>query len=205
MDFMAAFDWLVMDWVFLVLRKKGLNEATITRIRNLYSNNITICVVNNILGRSLQNNRMSLRQGDVPSMFWFAYGIDPFLNSLISKLKGIPIYSLPVLGPTEENCAPLPPLVECYKAIGYADDIKPGITCMAEFLLVDKAAANFERASGCKLHRDPQAGKCKFLPLGRWRGSLQQEDIPCNYMVLSDHLDMVGVILKATFTQTRKW
>ena len=92
--------------------------------------------------------------------------------------------------------------MECYKAIGYADDIKPGITCMSKFLIVDEAAAKFERASGCKLHRDPQAGKCKFFSLDRWRGYLQQEDIPCNYMVLSDYLDMVGVILKAT--QTRK-
>ena len=75
---------------------------------------------------------------------------------------------------------------------------------MEEFLLVDRAAAMFEGASGCKLHRDPAVGKCKFLPLGRWKGTLQQEDIPCNYMLLSDHLDMVGVILKATHTQTRK-
>ena len=75
---------------------------------------------------------------------------------------------------------------------------------MEEFTIVDEAAAMFEEASGCKLHRDPAVGKCKFLPLGRWRGSLQQEDIPCRYMVLSDHLDMLGVTLKATITQTRK-
>ena len=70
---------------------------------------------------------------------------------------------------------------------------------MEEFILVDKAAAKFEAASGCKLHRDSRVGKCKFLPLGRWRGTLQQEDVPCNYMVISDHLDMVGVTLKATY------
>ena len=46
--------------------------------------------------------------------------------------------------------------------------------------------------------------KCKFLPLGRWCNTLQQSDIPCNYMTLSDRLDMVGVTLKATWTQTRK-
>ena len=73
-------------------------------------------------------------------------------------------------------------------------------TCMVEFLLVDEAAAKFEKASGCRLHRDPQLGKCKFLPLGRWRGTLQQEDIPCNIMVLSDQIDIVWVTLKATNT-----
>ena len=33
---------------------------------------------------------------------------------------------------------------------------------------------------------------------------MMQEDIPCPYMVLSDRLDMLGVELKATPTQTRK-
>ena len=75
---------------------------------------------------------------------------------------------------------------------------------MNEFLLVDRASLLFENASGCELHRDPASGKVKFLPLGRWRGTLQQEDIPLPYILLSDHLDMVGVVLKATYTQTRK-
>ena len=75
---------------------------------------------------------------------------------------------------------------------------------MEEFSLVDKCLALFENASGCKLHRDPMNMKCKFLPLGRWRSSLKQADIPCNYMTLSDHLDMVGVTLMATWQQTKK-
>ena len=69
---------------------------------------------------------------------------------------------------------------------------------------MDRASLLFEQASGCELHRDPTSGKVKFLPLGRWRETLQQEDIPVPYILLSDHLDMVGVVLKATFTQTRK-
>ena len=40
--------------------------------------------------------------------------------------------------------------------------------------------------------------------LGRWRGTLSQEDLPCNFFSLSDHLDMLGVTLKATYTATRK-
>ena len=63
-----------------------------------------------------------------------------------------------------------------------------------------------EVASGCRLHRDPASQKCKFLPLGKWRQKLKQEDLPdvCQYFVLSDHLDMVGVQLRSTWTQTRK-
>ena len=88
--------------------------------------------------------------------------------------------------------------------MAYCDDVKPSITSMSEFITVDKACSLFEKSSGCLPHRDPQAGKCKFLALGRWRGVLVREDIPLNYMLLSDSLEMVGVELKATWTQTKK-
>ena len=86
----------------------------------------------------------------------------------------------------------------------FADDVKPAITSMQEFVLVDKAMEIFEKSSGCIMHRDPTTDKCKFLPLGRWRGTLTQEDLPCKFFSLSDHLDMLGVTLKATHTATRK-
>ena len=87
---------------------------------------------------------------------------------------------------------------------GLADDVKPGIASMAEFALVDKAADLFERSSGNKLHRDPVTGKCKVLPLGRWRNTLQQEDIGFPYLRISDQLSMVGVELTASWQSTRK-
>ena len=39
--------------------------------------------------------------------------------------------------------------------------------------------------------------------LWKMQGTVQQEDIPVNYVMISDHLDMVGVELRATNTQTR--
>ena len=206
LDFMAGFDWLDMAWVYLVLSKKGVCQEVISRIKRLYSDSITVVVVNNVHGKPFPNNRASLRQGDVPSMYWFAAGIDPLLVYLERRLAGIPITSLPVLGPTSEN-SPSPilqPIQQHYKVVAYADDVKPSITSMQEFFLVDNACCLLERASGVKLHRDPAAGKVKFLALGRWRGVLTQEDLPHQYIQLSDHLDFVGVELRATFLQTRK-
>ena len=75
---------------------------------------------------------------------------------------------------------------------------------MAEFLLVDKACSLFEKSSGCRLHRSPDNNKCKFLALGRWKGVLQQEDIPLPYLKVADHLDYLGVELHADYTKTRK-
>ena len=42
------------------------------------------------------------------------------------------------------------------------------------------------------------------MPLGRWKGTLTREDIPVPYIVLSEHLDMVGVKLMASYQKTRK-
>ena len=203
-DLVAAFDYMCMEWVYKVLDKKGLDKRVIDRFRNLYSDSKTIVMVNNIPGKMIENTRQSLRQGDLPSMHFFSFGIDPLLVYLEKRLEGILIASLPVQGPVQQGQDDLGPMEERYRALGYADDVKPAICSMQEFLLVDRAMALFEKASGCRLHRNPASRKCKFLPLARWRGTLQQEDIPCQYMTISDHLDMLGVELRATWTQTRK-
>ena len=70
--------------------------------------------------------------------------------------------------------------------------------------MVDQACSMLERAAGVKLQRGPTAGKVKFMALGRWQGTLTQEDFPYQYVQLSDHLDFVGMELRATYTQTRK-
>ena len=77
---------------------------------------------------------------------------------------------------------------------GYADDVKPAVTSMSEFALVNHAVTLF----------DPVAGKCKVLALGRWRNSLQQEDIGFPHFKLTDSLSMVGVELTASWQSTRK-
>ena len=73
---------MVMDWVKLVLDKKGMCQEAIDRISNLYSESLSIIVVNNVLGRSINNIRLSIRQGGKASMECFTYGIDPSLYIL---------------------------------------------------------------------------------------------------------------------------
>ena len=195
---------MTLSWCFMVMERKGACQEFISRLRNLYSNNLSVVVVNNVQGAAVENVRLTLRQGDVPSMELFCFGIDPLIHRLDRILQGILIASVPVQGPQLKGQPRLPNLEQRYKLIGYADDNKPAITTMEEFLTVDHSLALFEKASGCKLHRDPLNKKCKFLPLGRWRNTLQQTDIPCEYMTLSDHLDMVGVTLMASWAKTRK-
>ena len=164
-DLVAAFDFLCLDWVYMVLEKKGLDRRVISRIQNLYRDNLATEVVNNIKGKSFKN----IRKGDLPSMHFFSFGIDPLLGYLEKRLQWIHICSLPVL---EER----------YKVMWYADDVKPSITNIAECSAVDKAMKLFERASGCKIHRNPDNKICKFLTLAKWRSILRPEHIPCPFV-----------------------
>ena len=105
-DLIAAFDWMVMPWVQQVLAKKGMCAEAITRATNLYSINLSIIVVNNMLGRTIPNIRQSIRQGDKASMDWFTFGIDPVITYLEKRLMGILIHSLPVQGPLPSPLSP---------------------------------------------------------------------------------------------------
>ena len=129
-------------------------------------------------------------------MEWFGFVIDPLLRQLEKRLEGILITSAPVYGP-----APLgqpfimPPLEDRFKLMAYCDDVRPSVTSMIEFYIFNNACILFEKSSGCKLHRDPSANKCKFMPLGRWKGTLEQGDILLTFVSLSDSLSIVGVEL----------
>ena len=115
-------------------------------------------------------------------MILFGYGLDPYLERLRDKLEGIVIHSasLPVQGPVLQGEDGLPPLYveERFTAFAYADDVKNSIVGMHELIMVDEETKLFEQASGCELHRDPASQKVKFLPLGKWRGKLKQDDLP---------------------------
>ena len=100
--------------------------------------------------------------------------------------------------------AQLPSIETRYKIIAFCDDLKPAVTNIYEFLLVERVMTIFEMSSGCQMHRTPGSTKCKFLPLGKWRNSLTQDMIPFDFFTLSDHLDFLGVTLMATYSSTRR-
>ena len=109
----------------------------------------------------------------------------------------------PVRGPIANSSRVLPPLLTKYTLAAFCDDLKPAITSIYEFSLVERVMKIFELSSGCKMHRSKESEKCKFLPLATWRKTLKQGDIPFDFFTLSDHLDFLGVTLKATCAATR--
>ena len=110
----------------------------INTLKNMYDNHLTVVVVNNVQGKCFKNHRWSIRQGDRPSSLLFCFGLDPHLDWLEKRLTGIHIYN--------DIFSSSPP--EIYKLIAYVDDVKPSISSMQEFSLVDYGSSLFEVASG---------------------------------------------------------
>ena len=121
-DYKSAFDFMVLKWVFKVLLAKGMDSQAVNRLYNLYNNHVTVVVVNGVQGRSFPNVRWSIRQGDRPSSLLFCFGLDPLLDWLENRLKGIPIYTMDIFN--------APSTTETYKVMAYVDDVKPGITSL---------------------------------------------------------------------------
>ena len=145
-----------MEWVYEVLERKGLEQKSTDRIQRYYNNSCTILIVNNIPSKAIYNKRLTLRQGDHPCSKWFGFAINQLLHYLDKRLKGIQIFSKPILGPSLEHARVRSPYIESkYKLIGYWDDVIPAVTSMEEFKIINKAVALFEKASGCLLHRGP--------------------------------------------------
>ena len=81
MDRVATFCNMVATWCYLVMLKKGLSSEVVARKQNLYEDNLSIVVMNNIPGKFVKKTRQSLRQGDKLSMEMFDFGMDPIRGS----------------------------------------------------------------------------------------------------------------------------
>ena len=202
-DFAQGFDHLCLKFCWKVLKKKGVSEGVISRLKRLYQHGTTRVSVNDIIGEPIKNLYQSLRQGDLTSMLFFVISMDPLLKSLKRLLKGIVIRKVIVAGPAEKGKKGPVYLEELYVVVGYADDLKPAITSTKEVEIVVNQCTKLELASGVKLHRSPESGKCKLLPIGKWASTLTQQDIPYNFIKLSDTLNVMGVKICANYRLTR--
>ena len=134
----------------------------------------------------------------------FDVGVNPLIQQLERNLQGITLYRLPVLGPVREHEQRLSPIEKKTKIIGYVDDLNPIVTKVEEFKTLDFYLSIFERASGCKFHRDPNSQKCKITPLGKWKEMLSQNNVPLPFLLVSDHIEILGVKIFESWSNTRR-
>ena len=203
-DFTAAFDNLCLNFCFKVMKKKGISQIFVDRLKRLYKNGVTRVCVNDKVGDPIQNIYQSLRQGDITSMLLFVLSMEPLLKSLKRMLKGIVISKVRVQGPLPKGMKKPLYLEEVYKIIGYADDLKIAIRSLEDLIMAVRQCTKMEMASGVKLHRSTTKGKCRLLTVGTWRESLTQNDIPFDFIKLTDNLNLLGVSLCATYRLTRE-
>ena len=74
---------------------------------------------------------------------------------------------------------------------------------LKELHIIVKGCNILENAGGVKLHKDPNGDKVKLLPLSVWKKTLTQNEIPYEYIKLSQHLDFIGLEIRDTYTKTR--
>ena len=203
LDMKSGFDFLQMDFVYFCMRKYGFSDKSIDIFKNVYGNALALSIVNGKRSKLIKDLRETLRQGGSGSMQIFNIGVNPLIQQLETKLQGVTLYSLPVFGPTVETGEKMNPVKKTTSIIGYVDDLNPIITRVEEFSVCNSYLILFERASGCKFHRDPASQKCKVTPLGGWKEWLNQETVPLPFLLVSDHLDILGVKIFESWSKTR--
>jgi len=199
----SGFDFLQMDFVYFCLQKYGFSENTINIFKKIYGSALALSVVNGKRSKLIQDLRETLRHGSSGSMQIFNIGVNPLIQQLERNLLGITLCSLPVCGPTLEHEVDLIPLKKTTSIIGYVDDLNPVITKVEEFGTCNTYLLLFEKASGCQFHRDPRSQKCKITPLGRWKEWMTQNAVPLPFLLVSDNLEILGVIIFDSWSKTR--
>ena len=206
-DFVSAFDLMTIDWVLMVLRKKGCSEQFVRVLQSIYRDSDTFvsCIINNEVQERILNKRKNIKQGCRSSTQMYNYASDPLLLKLNKVLKGLTYFRLPTCGPHHPLFGGPKPVEEKLTVLGFVDDVKGIVTSVDEFHTLDRTLASFERATGSKLHRaiDPNNQKCSILALGKW-ARWSQADSPLNYMKVVDSINLLGVKLARTTTKTRE-
>ena len=204
LDMKSGFDFLQMDFVYFCFQKYGFSDKTIDIFKNVYGNALALSVVNGQRSKLIQDLRETLRQGGSGSMQIFNIGVNPLIQLLERSLQGVTLYSLPQYGPVQEHEEILDPVTKTTSIIGYVDDLNPVITKVEEFDTCNSHLILFEKASGCKFHRDPMSQKCKVTPFGSWKDWLTQNAVPLPFLLVSDQLEILGVKIFESWSKTRR-
>ena len=131
-DFVLAFYLMTVNWVLMVLCKKGCSEQFVRVLQSIYRDSDTFVsyIINNEVQERILNKRKNIKQGCHSSTQMYNYASDPLLLKLNKVLKGPK--------PVEEKLT----------VLGFVDDVKGIVTSIDEFHTLNRTLASFERAMG---------------------------------------------------------
>ena len=92
---------MTVDWVLMVLRKKGCSEQFVWVLQSIYrdSDSFVSCIINNEVQERILNKRKNIKQGCRSSTQMYNYASDPLLLKLNKVLKGLTYFRLLTSGP----------------------------------------------------------------------------------------------------------
>lgn len=178
-DFKAAFDRVYHKYMWLVLKENKIDERLINALKFLYKNATSQIKVNGKLTKQFKIKR-SVRQGCPSSMALFCITIQPFINLLLKKLKGINIYN------------------SVFKIASFADDLTVAITKKEELNTVKNCIDKYCSFSGAEINKK----KCELI-----RAKQNKDIYNADWLTEKDHVKILGITIGKTFaqTQTKTW
>ena len=127
-DFVLAFDLMTVNWVLMVLCKKGCSEQFVRVLQSIYRDSDTFvsCIINNEVQERILNKRKNIKQGCHSSTQMYNYASDPLLLKLNKVLKGLVFFRLPTCGPHHPLFGGPKPVEEKLTVLGFVDDVSEG-------------------------------------------------------------------------------
>jgi hypothetical protein len=174
-DFSGAFDAVHHDFLYEVLRRRGVSPHFIEVLRAMYTGAGSRLLVNGVLTQSFPVLR-SVRQGCPLSMVLFSVVLAPLLQYLERRLQGLSLANA------------------CLKVSSYADDAYYILRSAEEATVVHGALEDFGHVSGLVVNIQ----KCGVLALGTWNPAT---DVGFPY---TETLKVLGVEFKTNIKQATR-
>lgn len=174
-DFSGAFDAVLQEGVFEVLRRRGVSAHFIDVLKAMYRGAASRLLVNNTLTESFRILR-SVRQGCPLSMLLFSVVLAPLLQHLEKRLTGMSLAK------------------SCLKVSSYADDAYYVLRSEAEAAVVRGALDDFAEVSGLVVN----VQKCAVLAAGTWDPALE---VGFPYV---QSMKVLGVVFRANIKEAIK-
>jgi hypothetical protein len=178
LDFDSAFDRISHAYLFNILRRYGISQVFIERIRNLYDGAMAAIQINGVMKGRIPI-RCAVRQGCPLSMVLYALCLHPLLQTLENTLSGIQI----------GRNKPIAPV------IAYADDITVVVTKPGDYDKILQSIKIYEKETGARLNTK----KSKALAIANWTAPAMALGIE-----FQNHITILGIKYTATIGATIK-
>merc|ERR1712055_1082840 len=181
LDFWKAFDRVLVSFLEKVMKAMGFPKKFINWVTMCHKGATTRFLLKNMT-RGI-NVAFSLRQGDPLALVLYLIYIEPLLQMIRKRLRGIR------MGPARIVHHP------------YVDDENIWITKERDLKRIDEMVAQFESASGAILSRTQ---KCKILGFGPWK---KKVDWPLEWIQTVKEAKQIGLMVCQSLKQTttRSW